>query len=150
MSYEKELDFYKECKNLVSVEVYCSVTRLMDYITNQEGFLDGDANLPVSILDLECKEWLDEDGNRRYDLWSDDIETKPEWCEVWAVSGMLADNLYEEGEIVARFACSPSYWFRYHNIGQSMAMDGCIQDIMRKLLVFRGACTEEEAEKLRV
>lgn len=143
-------EFFKECKDLVSCEVYCPVTRLMDFIRDQEGFWDGNQNLPVNIFDLKCKDWEDEDGNRKSDLWAADIEMKPEWMEVYAVSEMLAKNLYEEGEIVAEFAVCPSYWFRVHNIGQSIAMDGCIQNIMRKLLVFRGVCTEEEAENLSV
>lgn len=135
---EKKINFYEECKKVVENHVYLDVTNLVDYITKQEDFWEENQDCPIVYSDLECKEWEGEDH-----------ESKMEWLCVYAVSDWLADELYERGEIVARYKYTACLWFR-QTYGQAIAIDGVIDQITRDLLVRIGTCTEEEAKKLRI
>ncbi len=135
---EKKINFYEECKKVVENHVYLDVTNLVNYITKQEDFWEENQDCPIVYSDLECKEWEDEDHDSQMD-----------WLCVYAVSDWLADELYERGEIVARYKYTPCLWFR-QTYGQAIAIDGVIDQITRDLLVRIGDCTEEEAKKLSI
>lgn len=146
MAEEKKIDFYKECKDLVQREVYCAITPWVDYIVKQSDFWENERDCPLVYDDIECKGWEKYDTNEDTEEESDQ---KFDYLCAYYVSDWLADELYNRGEFVARYKYTPCIWFR-NACGQSICLDGVIDEIVRDLLVSRGECTEEEVKKLSI
>ena len=127
----KKINFYDECYRIVQNNVYLDMTRWVEFVAKQPGFWDGDADLPLTWNDIEYKV-------------EDDEEYDTDWSCAYAVSAWLADELYEHGEMVARVPGYPYIWLR-RTLGQSLVVDGVIEEIVREWLVSIGSTSKTES-----
>lgn len=130
-----EKEFHEECNRLVQNDIYVNMTEWVEFVFKQPGFYDGDSDLPLTWDDIEYKDEPDEDGEE-YDTY---------WYSAYAVSSWLADELYEHGEMVSRVPGYPHIWLR-RTCGQSISIDGVIEDIVHDWLVRIGRWSEEETD----
>ena len=134
---------------LVSREVYCSVSMLISELSQNDKYMDEILEFSVSYPEFgrnglsegRCRKCLGEGAeitrgkvDSDYDTCEDCFEPDAiEALEFWIVSDWLADRLEEKGKMITRDFLGLTIWGRTTS-GQAILIDGVINEIYEEMM----------------